>query len=77
MFSVLLFQIAMIAVMALRKFPGGFALLLPPPLTFMFWVWYKGKWTQRALYNPIEQKDTDNDAEERLCMSLSYSYPYS
>lgn len=71
MFAVLLFQIAMVAVMALRKFPGGFALVLPPPLTLLFWIWYNSKWSQRAMYNPIEQKDIDTDAEERY---LLYEY---
>jgi energy-coupling factor transporter transmembrane protein EcfT len=69
MFAVLLFQITMVAVMALRKFPGGFALMLPPPLTLLFWVWYNSKWSQRAMYNPIEQKDIDTDAEERYASS--------
>jgi len=65
MFSVVLFQVTMIAVMALRKFPGGVTLLLPPPLTILFWVWYNRKWSQRAMYNPIEQKDIDAETEER------------
>ncbi len=61
MFAVLLFQVAMLGVMALTDFAGGFILLLLPAATLFFWVWFHRKWTTLAIYNPIEQTGLDTE----------------